>query len=237
VAVSKRFGSYAALRDVDVRVVGGEVVVLLGPNGSGKTTLLNVVAGLLAQDAGTVRVGGAPAGSRAARRLVALVPDEPRGLDELTVVEHVSLMAALAGVPSTTGLSALERFGLAAVLDERIGGLSRGERRRAAVAAALAAEPRLLLVDEATSTLDRTAVEAMAQVLRNQAACGGAALVATHDLPFARAVSDRALLLSRGAIVGGGPPGCLELLEHLHHDGIAGGLGGGEANDVEAAAR
>jgi ABC-type multidrug transport system ATPase subunit len=140
-------------------------------------------------------------------------------------------------VSPLAGQSALERFGLAAARDERIGALSRGQQRRAALAAALAAEPVLLLVDEATSTLDRTAVGALRRTLRSHAARGGAALVATHDLAFAGAVADRALLLSGGAIVGGGPPSCIELLEHLHEEGAAGRAGARETTGVRAPAR
>ena len=91
----KRFGAAAALAGVDLRVDAGSIVGVVGPNGSGKTTLLRAAAGLLALDAGSLRVGGAAAGSPAARVATALVPDEPTGFDELTLRELVSLVHAL----------------------------------------------------------------------------------------------------------------------------------------------
>jgi ABC-2 type transport system ATP-binding protein len=223
-AVDVRYGSRRALRQVELCVRSGEVVVLVGPNGSGKTTLLHVAAGLRRPDAGGALVVGAKAGSMAARRSVALVPDEPAGLDELTVSELVRLMGALAAASSLPGAEAVAHFDLASVCDVRLGALSRGLRRRAALAAALAAAPVLLLVDEASATLDEAAVGALVASLRRHAARGGAAVVATHDLAFARRAADRAVLLSEGAVVGTVPVSCLPALELL--------LGGGRPSRV-----
>jgi ABC-type multidrug transport system ATPase subunit len=214
-AVDVRYGRRHALRQVDLCVPGGEVVVLVGPNGSGKTTLLHVAAGLRSPDSGTALVVGARAGSMAARRAVALVPDEPGGLEELTVGELVRLTGGLAGAPALAGEEAIAHFDLSAVCDVRVGMLSRGLRHRAALAAALAQAPVLLLVDEAGATLDGAAVDALVAGLRRHAARGGAAVVASHDPAFARRAADRAVLLSDGAIVGGGPTTCLPALDLL----------------------
>jgi ABC-type multidrug transport system ATPase subunit len=221
---------------VDLSVRSGEVVALVGANGSGKTTLLHVAAGLRRPEAGEARVVGARAGSMRARRAVALVPDEPGGLDQLTVTELVRLTGALAGAPRSTGEEAIAHFGLSAVCDVRVGALSRGLRHRAALAAALAAAPLLLLVDEAGATLDRSAVDALVACLRRHAARGGAAVVATHDPAFARRAADRAVLLAEGAIVGGGPASCLGALDALH-GGVLPSIGGEVGGRVAAAAR
>lgn len=235
-AVDVRFGSRRALQRVDLTVRRGEVVVLVGANGSGKTTLLHVAAGLRRPEVGEALVVGARAGSMTARRAVALVPDEPGGLDELTVTELVRLTGALAGAPGSAGEEAIARFDLSAVCDVRVGTLSRGLRHRAALAAALAAAPVLLLVDEAGATLDGSAVDALVACLRRHAAGGGAAVVASHDPAFARRAADRAVLLSDGAIVGGGPTSCVGALDLLR-GGELPSVGTEVAGGVGAAAR
>jgi len=95
--VGKRFGGLTALDGVELDVRAGAVVGLVGPNGSGKTTLLHAAAGLLSVDAGAIAVAGTPAGSRTARASSVLIPDEPTGFDQLSVMELVSLVHALWG--------------------------------------------------------------------------------------------------------------------------------------------
>ena len=202
----KAFGRTLALGGVDLVVGAGEVVALVGPNGSGKTTLLHLAAGLERPDRGMVEVVGERAGCRLAREATALVPDVPRGLDELTVREHLQLACALAGVDEDDADPApVVGLGLHDLQDRRIGVLSRGQRRRVELAAALRVRPTLLLVDEATATLDRAAATETSRLLRARAADGGGVLLATHDLRFVESVADRVHLLRGGRIVGGGP--------------------------------
>lgn len=210
--VEKRYGAVVAVGQVTFEVGPGEVVGLVGSNGSGKTTLLHLAAGLLAPDAGSVEVCGAPAGSRAARAHVALVPDEPAGFDELTVGEHVALIGALyAGgdAAATRAERLLDVFDLRALRDAPVGALSHGRRRQAALVAAFAVAPALVLVDEAVATLDPRAIEALDGVLREHAAGGRVALLATQDLRFAYEACDRLLVLREGAVVAAGAPSAL----------------------------
>ena len=212
--VSKRFGAAPALVGVDLRVNAGTVVGLVGPNGSGKTTLLHAAAGLLTFDEGSIRVGGVPAGSRAARAATTLVPDEPAGFDELTVAEFVALVHALWGAGESARARArllTEAFGLGTRLDQRLGSLSRGLRRQASAVAALSLAPALVLVDEATATLDPEAVVVLSEALGMLAARGCSVLLATQDLHFAGTVCDEIVLLHRGVAVDRGEP--WELLE------------------------
>ncbi len=229
VGAGKRYGARPALSDVDLEVDAGEVVALLGENGSGKTTLLRLVAGLTVPSGGSVAVHGHRAGTRSARRRVAFVPDEPAGLGELTVAEHVALLRALAAAPDDLGERAVSALGLREHASERVGRLSRGLRRRAALAAALASAPSVLLVDEATVTLDSTAVAALAGVLRDRARGGGTTLLATHDLAFAERTCDRVEVLRGGRIVGAGPGRTASTLVALAHLGTAGSGGEGVA--------
>ncbi len=190
-------------------VAPGTVVGVVGPNGSGKTTLLHAAAGLIELDAGSILVAGAAVGSRAARAVTALVPDEPTGFDELTVSEFVELVHALWAANEDARARArvlTTAFGLDSRRGIRLGALSRGLRRRASAVAALSLAPRLLLVDEATATLDPDAVVVLHEALRTHADRGGGVLLATQDLHFAGAVCDEIVLLHRGAVVDRGRP-------------------------------
>jgi ABC-type multidrug transport system ATPase subunit len=208
----KRFGSTTALAGVDLEVARGAVVGLVGPNGSGKTTLLAAAAGLTGVDDGSVQVAGAEAGSRTARARSVLVPDEPSGLDELSVTEYVALVHALwppearaAGRARLLGAA----FGLETRRDQRLGTLSRGLRRQAAAVAALSLAPPLVLVDEATATLDPEAVVVLGEAVTALAARGCGILLATQDLDFAASVCHEVVVLHRGAVVDRGAPAAL----------------------------
>ena len=208
--VTKWFGVVCALTRVDLRVPAGAVVGLVGPNGSGKSTLLNIAAGLVAPDEGTAHAAGAPAGTVAGSRAVAFVPDEPAGLDELTVSELLSLLAVLhrvdAGVVDSRRGALVEAFALPPLLDRQLGELSRGQRRRAALVAALQLDVPLLIVDEATATLDTAAVDALGDAIAGWAHRGAGVVVASHDRTFVDAVSDEIVVLSAGEVVGRSAP-------------------------------
>jgi ABC-2 type transport system ATP-binding protein len=201
--VQKRFGSVVALSGIDLVLRGGSVTGLVGPNGSGKSTLLGVVAGLVRPDSGVALVAGHPAAALAAAKAVAFVPDEPSGFDEITVNELLLLLARLHRVERAERRRTrlIEAFALAPLLGRRLGELSRGQRRRSALVAALQLDTPLLVVDEATATLDAVAVEALASAVGRAAARGGAVLLASHDEAFIRAVTDDVVTLAEGRIV------------------------------------
>jgi ABC-type multidrug transport system ATPase subunit len=207
--VSKRFGAAPALDAVDLHVGSGSVVGLVGPNGSGKTTLLRSAAGLVAVDSGSILVAGSPAGSLGARASSALVPDEPTGFDELTGAEFVVLAQTLWKPDqraATRARALVAAFGLEGRLDQRIGTLSRGLRRQVSAVAALSLGTPLVLVDEATATLDPEAVVVLSEALVAIARRGVGVLLATQDLHFASAVCDEIVLLHRGVVIDRGSP-------------------------------
>jgi ABC-type multidrug transport system ATPase subunit len=208
----KHYGDTTALAGVDLEVRPGAVVGLVGPNGSGKTTLLHAAAGLVGLDAGSLQVAGAAAGSHEARSATALVPDEPTGFDELSVAEHVALVHALwPPDPEAAGRASLLTacFGLEGRRDQRLGTLSRGLRRQASAVAALSLAPALILVDEATATLDPEAVVVLGEAVTALAARGCGVLLATQDLHFAGSTCHEVVLLHRGAVIDRGEPGAL----------------------------
>jgi ABC-2 type transport system ATP-binding protein len=210
--LGRSFGAVQALAGVDLVVPAGAVVALVGPNGSGKSTLIRVAAGLLAPTAGSVLVSGHAPGSREAARATALVPDDPAGLDELTVAELLSLLAALHGcVDAASRRAALvASFRLEPMLGRRLEHLSRGQRRRASIVAALQLETRLVLVDEATTALDADSVSALADAVADAASRGAGIVVATHDHAFVDAVADDVVSLADGVVAGGAAGACRE---------------------------
>jgi ABC-2 type transport system ATP-binding protein len=210
--ISKRYGSVAAVEHLSVTVNAGEVVAIVGPNGSGKSTALNMVVGLRTPDAGVISVCGHPRGSLAARASTAYVPDNPAGLDELTVGEFLDLYAALYRLGKGFEVRAavlLDAFGLASRTRSALGTLSNGMRRLTTMIAAIAAAPPLVVVDEATAGLDPEAVILFREAIVALSRRGSGVLLATQDLHFAEAVSDRAYLLSAGSVVADGAVGDL----------------------------
>ncbi len=205
--VSLSFGSVAALSDVSFSCAAGAVTGLVGPNGSGKSTTLRVIAGLLVPDRGEARVEGLDPRNEAARRALALVPDKATGLDELTILEYIDVFLALHKRSDAMGvaLDLLEAFRLTDRADHSLGTLSAGMRRQVTIAAAAALRPRLLLVDEATASLDPEAVVVLRTIVAQLARNGSAVLVATQDLGFAEKVCDRVVMLLSGVVQVDGP--------------------------------
>ena len=207
--VTKAYAGVPAVEDVDLAVASGAVAGLVGPNGCGKTTTLRIVVGLARPDVGRVTVAGlAQDGAPAVRRRVAYVPDEPSGLDELTVGEYLRLFAALysaGGAFEARAASLLDAFALAARGASPLGALSHGQRRLVTMVAAFALRAPLVVVDEATAALDPEAVVVLRESLRALAAGGAGVLLATQDLHFAETVCDDVFLLSGGRVVAAGP--------------------------------
>jgi iron complex transport system ATP-binding protein len=190
----------------------GEIVALVGPNGAGKSTFLRVIAGALKPDSGTVSYDDIPA-DRMARltraRFVAYLPQDFTSHWDLTVAELLRLGATrgdgfgwMAALHRTSGLpqALVEDFELAAFLDRRLSTLSGGERARAAIAATVAGQPRLLLADEPVGSLD---VAHQLRTMRRFAAMKAQAsvLIVMHDINLAGRFADRIAVLHQGRCV------------------------------------
>jgi len=200
------FDEVHALRGVDLELCSGELVALLGPSGSGKSTLLNLLGGLDRPDGGEIRFRGAALASfdhRALadyrRRHVGFVFQSYNLIPSLTARENVELACDRAARPIAAA-EALERVGLSARMDRFPGQLSGGEQQRAAVARAIAKRPDLLLCDEPTGALDRSAgVQILELIERCSVELGAATVLVTHNGAIA-AMADRVLSLVDGKI-------------------------------------
>ncbi|MFE1601359.1 ABC transporter ATP-binding protein [Methylobacterium sp. ID0610] len=193
------------LDGVELAVRPGEILALLGPNGAGKTSLMRLLAGRLSPGRGAVRVlGGDPAADPAVRRGIGWVPQEIALYPRLTVRENLDVFARLAGLKRAARAPAvaraLERTGLGAVEGKLVGLLSGGYQRRTNIAAALLAEPRVILLDEPTQGIDRAARTAIHAVLGRLRGAGAAILLATHDFAEAERLADRVAFLRDGRI-------------------------------------
>ena len=200
-----RYGPRAVLNGVDIDLVPGEVLGLLGPNGAGKTTLMRRLVGVLPSHGGTVVIAGAdPATSKEARARIGYRPEEPPVYNDDTAVRYVTYMAALAGIPRprrrAAARQALERAGAADLAGRLAGKLSKGQRQRVGLAAAIVHEPEVILLDEPTSGLDPLQRVSFRKLLRNLAHTS-AVLFSTHILAEAQGVCDRVVILDRGSVV------------------------------------
>ena len=212
----KWFGPAHVLRGVDLEVRAGEKVCVLGPSGSGKSTLIRCINGLEPYDDGRVRLGGVDLQgpkreAAAARRTTGMVFQSFNLFPHLSVLENCTLapiqVAKLKKAEAEARATALlERVRIAEHAGKRPGQLSGGQQQRAAIARALAMEPRVMLFDEPTSALDPEMVGEVLEVMRGLAADGMTMIVVTHEMSFARQVADRVVFMDEGAIVEQAPP-------------------------------
>lgn len=215
-AVRKSFGSYVAVRDVDLLVEAGELVALLGPSGSGKTTLMRLIAGTERLDDGSIHLGGElVAAARHHRppehRSLAMVFQDYALWPHMTAHQNVSLALSRLrlgrAVRRRMADRMLERVGLAEKADRRPGELSGGEQQRVALARALVARPSLLLCDEPLSNLDLDLRERMRdEIVQLVREVGSTLLYITHDQTEAFALAERIAIMRAGRIEQLGTP-------------------------------
>lgn len=200
--VTKLLAGRRVVDSVSFDCPAGAVTALLGPNGAGKTTTVGLVCGTRRPDAGRVLVAGAPAGSAAARRLLALVPQDIGFPPALGVGTCLALARGQRRTSRYSGdtVEILERLGVAELTRRRIGGLSGGQRRRLALALALAAAPPVLVLDEATTNLDEHYRARTWELLREHAERGGCVLVTSHILADIDRHADRVVALADGRV-------------------------------------
>ncbi len=205
--LSRRFGPVTALDDLSFSVPSGQVVGFLGPNGAGKTTTMRAVFGLTDLDAGSVRWNGAPIGS-AQRRRFGYMPEE-RGLyPNMLVADQLEYLGRLHGMDSHSAAVAtkqwLERLDVADRSASKVETLSHGNQQRVQLAAALVHDPELLVLDEPLSGLDPTGIDAIGQVLVEQAHSGRCVLFSSHQLDLVEDLCESVAIIDGGRLVARG---------------------------------
>ncbi len=204
--VSAYYGRAQVLFDISLAVGSGEVVALVGRNGAGKTSLLRAAMGLMPRTSGSVLLNGAdisrePAFARA-RRGLGYVPEDRRIFTDLTVAENlrIALRSANNGFAERDLLTLFPN--LAQMLDRPASAMSGGEQQMLAVARTLAANPRVVLLDEPSEGIAPMVVAKMRDAVHAMKARGVATLVSEQNLRFAAAIADRAVLIEQGHLVG-----------------------------------
>jgi len=216
--IEKRYGGRAALAGVDLSVRRGEFVALVGHSGSGKTTLLKTINGLIAPDAGLVRMEGEPADARPAhelRRRIGYVFQEVGLFPHLSIAENISITPRLLGWEKARMARRVDELLDLVALPREVAGrspaaLSGGQRQRVGVARALAAEPKIMLMDEPFGALDPLTRDALGSDYRAlHEKLGLTTVMVTHDMAEAVLLADRIVVLDSGVILADGAPDAL----------------------------
>ena len=209
--VNKWFGGVHALRDIDLSVKAGEVVVVAGPSGSGKSTMCRTINRLETVDNGTIFVDGQPLPAEG-RELAKLRSEVAMVFQQFNLFSHLSILDNVALGPMKVhrqhkaeaheqARGFLDRVGIGDQADKYPAQLSGGQQQRAAIARALAMHPKAILFDEPTSALDPEMVNEVLEVMTQLAHDGMTMLVVTHEMGFARRVAHRVVFMDAGQMV------------------------------------
>jgi glutamate transport system ATP-binding protein len=209
--VNKHFGALHVLVDIDLEIQRGEVVVVLGPSGSGKSTLCRVINRLETIDSGRVLLDGIPLPEEG-KELAALRSDVGMVFQSFNLFAHKTVLDNVMLGPvkvrrqpraeaERRARALLDRVGIAAQADKMPAHLSGGQQQRAAIARALAMDPKVLLFDEPTSALDPEMINEVLDVMKELARDGMTMVVVTHEMGFARQSADRVVFMDEGRLV------------------------------------
>ena len=200
--LTKNYGFNPVLRGIDLHVVAGEFVALVGGNGAGKTTLLRIVATLLMPTSGQVIIGGWPLPQHATRvrQHLGYVSHQSMLYDDLSATENLAFYARLYGIEDEKITAVLKRVGLFARQRDPVRTFSRGMVQRLAIARATLHEPDILLLDEPYTGLDQEAAALLDSLLEQERELGRTILMITHNLIHGFQLCDRIAILNRGKI-------------------------------------
>jgi glutamate transport system ATP-binding protein len=214
--VNKHFGDLHVLKDINLDIDRGQVVVVLGPSGSGKSTLCRTLNRLETIDSGTIAIDGEQLPVEG-RRLAQLRSDVGMVFQSFNLFAHKTILENVTLAPTTVrkiaadkarerAMALLERVGVANQAQKYPAQLSGGQQQRVAIARSLAMDPKVMLFDEPTSALDPEMVNEVLAVMTTLAGDGMTMLVVTHEMGFARRAADRVIFMADGAIAEDGTP-------------------------------
>ncbi len=204
--LTKRYGSFTAVNEIDLHVPRGELFGFLGPNGAGKTTTLRMIAGILRPTSGTVRIAGIDIGEDpvAAKSRLGFIPDRPFIYEKLTGAEFLRFVAGLYDQSGPTvehrGRELLALFDLEEWRDELVESYSHGMRQKLIISSAFVHRPEVIVVDEPMVGLDPKAAKILRDLFREYTRRGHTILMSTHTLHVAEAMCDRIGIIQQGKI-------------------------------------
>ena len=216
--VHKHFGLVHALKGVSLNIEKGEVILIIGPSGSGKSTLLRCINRLEEFDKGQIIVDDIPLDTaeniNVVRTEVGMVFQQFNLFPHLTVLDNITLAQKVIRKRSkiesdNVARQLLEKVGIPEKANYYPGQLSGGQQQRVAIARALAMNPKIMLFDEPTSALDPEMIQEVLDVMLNLAKEGMTMVVVSHEIGFAKAAADRAILMDGGQIIEEAPPDIL----------------------------
>jgi glutamate transport system ATP-binding protein len=224
--VNKHFGSLHVLKDINLEVARGQVVVVLGPSGSGKSTLCRTINRLETTDSGSIAIDGEQLPEEG-RKLAQLRSDVGMVFQSFNLFAHKTILENVTLAPMKVrgvakdkarerAMALLERVGIANQADKYPAQLSGGQQQRVAIARSLAMEPKVMLFDEPTSALDPEMINEVLAVMTGLAEEGMTMLVVTHEMGFARRAANRVVFMAEGAIVEDATPA--DFFEHPKTD-------------------
>jgi ABC-2 type transport system ATP-binding protein len=203
--LTKTYGQFKAVADLNFAVRPGEIVGLVGANGAGKTTTLRAITGIIRPSNGRVLVAGHDISREPiqGKQRFAYIPDTVHPYDVLTVTEHLHFIALAYRVPDAEKLYAglLDELELTSKADEMASNLSRGMLQKLSLACAFLREPRVVIMDEPLTGLDPRGIRNIKESIRHRAAAGTAFLLSSHLLQLVEALCDRVMILNRGKCV------------------------------------
>lgn len=205
--LTKRYGSFTAVREIDLVVNRGELFGLLGPNGAGKSTTLRMIAGILQPTTGTIAIGGVNLAQDpvAAKAKLGFIPDRPFIYEKLTGTEFLRFVAGLYGqggaVIDRRGEELLSLFDLLDWKDELVENYSHGMRQKLIIASAFVHRPEVIVVDEPMVGLDPKAARVLKDLFRAYVERGNTIVMSTHTLEVAETLCDRIAIVQHGRIV------------------------------------
>jgi len=205
-SLTKRYGSFTAVNNVDLDVPRGELFGFLGPNGAGKTTTLRMIAGILRPSSGLVRIAGIDLAlqSTAAKQKLGFIPDRPFIYEKLTGVEFLRFVAGLYGQSGPDvekrGAELLALFDLEEWKDELVESYSHGMRQKLIISSAFVHKPEVIVVDEPMVGLDPKAAKTLKDLFREYTRRGNTIMMSTHTLEVAQSMCDRIAIIQRGVI-------------------------------------
>ncbi|MGE0629251.1 MAG: amino acid ABC transporter ATP-binding protein [Hyphomicrobiaceae bacterium] len=216
IGVSKWFGEFQVLREIDLEVVRGERIVICGPSGSGKSTLIRCINRLEEHQRGRIIVDGVEL-TADVRNIDRVRSDVGMVFQQFNLFPHLTVLDNLCLAPvwvrkapraqaEKVARQYLERVRIPDQADKYPGQLSGGQQQRVAIARALCMNPRIMLFDEPTSALDPEMIKEVLDVMIELAESGMTMLVVTHEMAFARQVADRVIFMAKGEIVEQAPP-------------------------------